>query len=137
MGGVAGFGERGIGAVPAGVVLVVAGGASFAVAALAAGAAVQDDFMRAGSPVFVDEKFLCFGGGASGFRDESNFSDNFLQARARIAAHGQQRQAVDFLNFAHHGEDGFHRERARFDEVGLHQGQVFAVEGARGGPVVA
>src|SRR5450631_202264 len=87
--GFAGFGQGGVGAVPAGVVDVVAGGASFAVTALAAGSAVQDDFARAGSPVFVDEEFGCFGGGSGGLGDQSDFGGDFLKARARVAAHGQ------------------------------------------------
>src|SRR5580700_7241027 len=53
MGDFAGLGKRGVGAVPTGMIDVVTGGASLAVAALAAGAAVYDDLVRAGRPVFV------------------------------------------------------------------------------------
>jgi hypothetical protein len=51
------------------VIYVVTGGAAFAVAALAAGGAVQDDFAGAGGPVFVDEKFWGIGSGARGLGD--------------------------------------------------------------------
>src|SRR5438552_3718379 len=97
VGGVAGLGQGCVGAVPAGVVDVVSGGTAFAVTALAAGAAVQDDFAWAGGPVFVDEKFRGFGGGSGGLGDQSDFGGDFLQAGARAAAHGQQRAAVEFL----------------------------------------
>ena len=55
--------ERRVRTVPAGVVDVVTRRTSFAVAALAAGAAMQDDLVRSGSPVFVDKEFRGFGGG--------------------------------------------------------------------------
>ena len=58
VGGLTSLGQRGVGAMPAGVIGVVAGGAPFAMAALAAGSAVQDDLARSGGPVFVDEKIL-------------------------------------------------------------------------------
>ena len=51
---------------PAGVIGIVSGGASFAVAALAAGAAMHDDFVRARSPVFVDEEIRGCGGRGGG-----------------------------------------------------------------------
>src|SRR5579864_5612775 len=60
LGSVTGFAQRRVGTVPAGVVGVVAGGTSLAVAALAAGAAMQHDLVRPGSPVFVDKKFRRF-----------------------------------------------------------------------------
>ena len=74
MGGFAGFGERGVGAVPAGMVGVVAGGASFTVAALAAGAAVEDDLVRTGGPVFVDEKICSLRSRAGGLRVDKFFA---------------------------------------------------------------
>src|SRR5450631_263680 len=136
VGGFASLGERGVGAVPAGVVDVVAGGTSLAVTALAARSAVHNDLARAGGPVFIDEEIGGFGGGAGGLGDQSNFGCDLLQARAGVAAHGQQRQAVDFFDFAHHRENCLYGQRARFDEVGLHQRKIFAMQGARGGPVV-
>ena len=82
------------------------------------------------------KKFGSFGGGTGGLGDQSDFGGDLLQARASVAAHGQQRQAVDFFDFAHHGEDCFHGQRARFDEVGLHQREIFAMQGASRRPVV-
>src|SRR5215471_15115460 len=79
VGDFAGFGQGGVGAVPLGVVDVVAGGASLAVAALAAGAAVQDDFVRSGDPVFVDEEVgsvVCWRGS---FGDQSDIGCHSLQ----------------------------------------------------------
>src|SRR5205823_4504910 len=76
---VTGFGNGGIGAVPAGMVLVVSGGASFAMAALPTGAAVQDDFVRAGRPVLVDEELSRFGAGAGGLADQTDFGSDSLQ----------------------------------------------------------
>jgi hypothetical protein len=136
MGGFAGLGERSVWAVPFGVVDVVAGGASFAVAALATVGAMQHDLVRASSPVLVNEKCRRVGGGSGRLRDESNFGDDSLQLRARIAAHGEERETIDFLDFTHHGERGFYWQRARLDEVGLHQWKIFAIEGACGRPVV-
>ena len=88
MGGFAGFGERRIGAVPAGVVGVVAGGAALAVGALATGGAVQDDFARAGRPVFVDEKFRRIGSGSRWLGDQPGFGGDFLQPGAGVATRG-------------------------------------------------
>src|ERR1035441_3279956 len=82
VGGFAGLGQGGVGAVPAGVVDVVAGGASFAVAALAAGSAVQDDFARASSPVFIDEKIGGFSGGSGGGGGSNHFLGGFVLAGA-------------------------------------------------------
>src|ERR1035438_1735927 len=108
VGGFASLGERGVGAVPAGVVDVVAGGTSLAVTALSARFAAQNDLAPARSPVLLDEKVGGFGGGGDGLGDQSDFGGDLLQARAGVAAHGQQRQAVDFFHFAHHRENGLH-----------------------------
>src|SRR6266850_2437396 len=56
-----------IGAVPAGVVGVVSGGTALAVAAMAAGSAVQNDLVWAGGPVFVDVELGGLGCRACGF----------------------------------------------------------------------
>src|SRR5258707_326975 len=95
MSGVARFGQGGVGAMPTSMVNVVAGGTAFAMAALAAGAAMQNDLMRAGGPVFVNEKLRRFGRRPGGLGDQSNFSNNFLQPRARVAAHGQQKVVTE------------------------------------------
>jgi len=69
VGGFARFRKRGIRAVPTGMVHVVAGRTAFAVAALAARGAVQDDLTRTGRPVFVDEEFQGFGSGSGWLGD--------------------------------------------------------------------
>ena len=74
-----GLGESRIGSMPFGVIGVVAGGASFAMAALAAGGAMQDDLVGAGDPVFVDEEFDGFRRGTGGFGDQSDVGRNPLQ----------------------------------------------------------
>ena len=61
---------------------------------------------------------------------------DLLEFRARVAAHGKQRQAIDLFEFAHHREDGLHRQRIRLDEVRLHQWKIFAMDGTRRVPVV-
>src|SRR6202034_1623136 len=53
VGRLASLGEGGVGAVPAGMICVVAGGTALAVAALAGGSAVQDDLARGRRPGFV------------------------------------------------------------------------------------
>jgi hypothetical protein len=88
VGGLASLGESRVGTVPAGVVDIVSGGTAFAVATLAAGSAVKDDFARASGPVFVNEEIGSFGGGAGGLGNQSCLGGDFLQARASVAAHG-------------------------------------------------
>src|SRR5215469_13073151 len=76
----AGFGKRGVGAVPAGVRSVVAGGTSLTMAALSAGAAVQDNFVRSGGPILVDEELCHRGDGRGGLADQPDFGNHLLQA---------------------------------------------------------
>src|SRR5579872_4178085 len=112
MRGLAGLGQGRIGAMPFGVVDVVAGRASFAVAALAAGAAMQNDLVRARYPVFINEKLGGIRRWTGGLGNQSDFSRDSLQPGASIAAHGQERQTVDFFDLPHHRQDSLYRQRA-------------------------
>ena len=89
VGGFAGFGQGCVGSVPSGVIVFVAGGASFAVTALTTSAAMQNNFMRTGDPVLVDEEFGSVGRWAGWPGDESDFGRHFLELRACIAPHGE------------------------------------------------
>src|SRR5215471_13630166 len=100
MRGLAGLGEIAVGAVPARVIRVVPGGASFAGIALAAGAAMHDGFVRPGGPVFVDIEIRGNSDGTRGAGDEAGIGGDLLQLGARVAAHGEKREAVDLLNLA-------------------------------------
>ena len=76
---VACFGKSGVGAVPAGVRSVVTGGPSLAMAALSAGAAVQDNFVRSGGPILVDKELCDRGGWSGGLADQPDFRNHLLQ----------------------------------------------------------
>src|SRR3984957_6231918 len=78
VGGFAGLGYGWVGAVPAGAIHVVTGGAAFAVAALSASSAVQDDFVRAGGPVFIDVEIVGFGGGCGGLGHQAHLRGGFF-----------------------------------------------------------
>src|ERR1700733_2831417 len=86
----AGFGQGCVRSVPSRMVHVVPGGPSFAMAALAAGAAMHDDLMRPSDPVFVDEEIGGVGRGSGGLCDHSSFVGDLLQLGARVAAHRQK-----------------------------------------------
>ena len=59
-----------------------------------------------------------------------------LQLGAGGFGYGDHGQAEGFRAAAEEGEDGLDRGGAGLDEVGLHEGEVAAVEVAGGGPVV-
>ncbi len=136
MGNAAGFGQGAVRSVPAGVGGVVAGGTSFAMAALTTASTMDDDFVRAGGPVFVNEELGSVSAWRGRLRNQAYFGRDFLQAGARVATHGDERQPVNLFELTHHGENSLYRKRARLDEVGLHQRQVFAIQIACGGPIV-
>src|SRR5208337_1349232 len=136
MGGLTRSGEIAVRSVPARVIGIVPGGASFAGTALSTGCAVQNRFVRARCPVFINIEFGGSGRRSRGPGNQSGVGRDLLQLRSRVAAHGKQGQAINFFNLAHHREDGLHRQRTRLDKVGQHQRKIFAVEGAGRMPVV-
>jgi hypothetical protein len=73
------------------VIYIVARGTSFAVAALAAGAAVQDDLVRSSHPVFVDEEVGGFGRGGFAITPASvAILCNFERVSRRIGRSGKR-----------------------------------------------
>lgn len=80
-----------VGSVPAGMINVVAGRTSLAVAALAAGCAMQDDFVRACCPVLVNIELRELRRGRGRLGDQSSFGGHLLEAAACVAPHGHQR----------------------------------------------
>src|SRR2546427_12977853 len=95
--GLARFGKSGKRAVPAGMVGVVACGTSFAGIALPTTRTMQNNLVGPRQPIFVHVKLDRARRRRCWTRDEAGFSGNLLQFGARVAPHGQQRQAVNFL----------------------------------------
>src|SRR5581483_5171326 len=112
---------------PAGVVGVVSGGTSLAVVALSAGTAMEYGLVRTGMPVFVNVELDGLRCGSGGLGNQSDISRDALEARARVALHGHERESVILFDLAHHREDGLHRQRIGLDEISLHEGQILAV----------
>ena len=75
----ASFGEGCVGTVPAGVIGIVTGGASFAVIALATAGAMQDDLMRPREPVFVNKELRGLGHHRGRLGDEANLGCDLLE----------------------------------------------------------
>jgi hypothetical protein len=73
------------------VVDIVSGGASFAVLALTAGRAMENDFPRPCQPILIDKETNRLSGGAYQLRNYSRLGRNPLQLGTGIAAHGHER----------------------------------------------
>src|SRR4029077_16950675 len=130
------LGEGWIRPVPLRMVRVRPGGPSLAMITLPATGTMQHDLVRSRQPVLVDIKLGSFRRGCRGSGDQSHFHGSLLQFLPPIPTHGEKRQSVHFLDPAHHGQHRLHRQRARLDEVRLHQRQIFPVDRARGGQVI-
>src|SRR6202521_650467 len=83
----ASLGEITVRSVPARMIGIVPGGASLAGTALSTGCAVQNRFVRAGCPIFVNIEFGRSGGLSGGPGNQSGVGCDLLQLRARVAAH--------------------------------------------------
>src|SRR6266404_1387452 len=97
----AGLREIAVWSVPARMIGIVPGGASFAGTALPTGCAMQNRLVWTGCPIFVNIEL----GGSSGLNrrpaNQSGVGRNLLQLRARVAAHRKQGQAIDLFDLAH------------------------------------
>src|SRR5580704_19012447 len=96
------FGKRGVGAVPARVVGVMSGRTSLAMVALSATGSMQNNLVRPSQPVFVDVKIDHVGERGRRSSNQSRFGSDLLYLGPGFASHGQKRQAIDLLDFAHH-----------------------------------
>src|SRR5258708_6220522 len=128
MGRLARLAEVAVRSVPARMIGIVPAGASLAGTALPTRCAMQNRFVWTRGPIFVNIELGCSSRRSGGSGNQSSVGRDLLQLRARVAAHGKQRQAIHFFEFAHHGENSLHGQRIRLDEVCLHQRKIFAMD---------
>src|SRR6266852_7301709 len=94
------LGEIAVWSVPARMIGIVPAGTSLAGTALSTRCAVQNRFVRTRCPILVNIEFGSSGGRSRGPGNQSGVGRDLLQLRARVAAHGKQRQAIDLFEFA-------------------------------------
>src|SRR6202166_5376196 len=97
---------------PSGMIGIMSARPAFPRTALSARCPVQDGFMWPRSPIFINVKLAGRSRRRCGTSDDSGIGCDLLQLLLPIAAHGEQRQAIQFLDLAHHREHRLHRQRA-------------------------
>ena len=89
------------------------------VIALSAIGTVQDGFVWARLPVFVNKKLRCLMR-CCWLCNQPDFGRYALQFRPRIPLHREQWQSIILFNSAHHRQHSLHRQRTRLDKIRLH-----------------